>query len=64
MEEHIQESERISDKIREGSISDASSTRGSRMRDPTILAPEILAMLDKHEPEMSKQAKLLTEHLT
>jgi hypothetical protein len=34
------------------------------MQDPATLTPEILAMLDKHEPDKSKQAKLLTEHLT
>ena len=33
------------------------------MRDPISLTPEILAMLDKHEPDKAKQAKLLTEHL-
>ena len=33
------------------------------MRDPIQLTPEILAMLDRHEPDKSKQAKLLTEHL-
>ena len=33
------------------------------MRDPVILTPEILSMLDKHEPDKTKQAKLLTEHL-
>jgi len=39
------------DKVREGSISDASSSRGRRMRDPISLTPEILAMLDRHEPD-------------
>ena len=63
-EEHNHESERNNDKIGEGSISDASSTRGSKMRDPATLTPEILAMLDRHEPDKSKQAKILTEHLT
>ena len=33
------------DKVREGSISDASSSRGNRLRDPISLNPEILAML-------------------
>ena len=33
------------------------------MRDPISLTPEILAMLDMHELNKSKQAKLLTEHL-
>ena len=53
-EEHSQESGRISDKIREGSISDALSTRGSRMRDPATLTPGIMAMIDKHEPDKFK----------
>ena len=34
------------------------------MRDPISLTPEILAMLDKHEPDKTKQAKLLTKHLS
>ena len=33
------------------------------MRDPISLTPKIQAMLDRHEPDKSKQAKLLTEHL-
>ncbi len=33
------------------------------MRDPVILTPEILAMLARLEPDKTKQAKLLTEHL-
>jgi hypothetical protein len=33
------------------------------MRDPVTLTPEILSMLDRHEPDKSKQAKLLTDHL-
>ena len=33
------------------------------MRDPVALTPEILAMLERHEPEKAKHAKLLTEHL-
>lgn len=48
------------DRVREGSVSDASNSRGSRMRDPISLTPEILAMLDRHEPDKAKQAKLLT----
>ena len=58
-EEHIDEG-RGSDKVREGSASNVSSSRDSRMRDRVILTPEILAMLDMHEPEKAKQAKLLT----
>ena len=55
---------RNSDKVKEGSVSDANSSRGARARDPISLTPEILAMLDMHEPDKSKQAKLLTEHLS
>ncbi len=55
---------RGNDKVREGSVSDASSSRGCRMRDPWTLTTEILAMLDKHEPDKAKQVKLLTTHLT
>jgi hypothetical protein len=33
------------------------------MRDPVTITLEILSMLDKHEPDKSKQAKLLTKHL-
>jgi hypothetical protein len=32
------------------------------MRDPISLTPEMMAMLDKHEPDKAKQAKLLAEH--
>jgi hypothetical protein len=55
-EEHIQESTGNNDKDREGSISDANSSGGARMRDPINLTPAILAMLDMHEPDKSKQA--------
>ena len=34
------------------------------MRDPISLTPEILAMLERHEPDKAKQVKLLTEHLS
>ena len=61
-EEHIKEG-RDNDRGREGSVSDASSSKGSRMRDPMTLTPEILAMLDRHEKDKAKQAKLLTKHL-
>ncbi len=33
------------------------------MRDPVTLTLEILGILDRHEPDEAKQAKLLTEHL-
>ncbi len=36
---------------------------GSRMRDPISLTPEILAMLDRHEPDKAKHAKLTIENL-
>jgi hypothetical protein len=51
---------RGSDRVREGSVSYASSSRGSRMMDLVSLTPEILAMLDRPEPDKAKQAKLLT----
>ena len=44
------------DKVRESSISDASSSRGSRLRDSISLTPEILAMLERHELDNGKQA--------
>jgi hypothetical protein len=50
-------------KVREGSISDATSSMGIRLRDTISLTPEILAMMDMHEPDKDKQAQLLTEHL-
>jgi len=34
------------------------------MRDPVTLTPELLAMLERHEPDKAKQAKLLTKHLS
>jgi hypothetical protein len=63
-EEHNQEFAGNSDNVREGSISDARCSRGARIRDPISLTPEILAMMDRHEPDKSKHAKLLTEHLS
>jgi hypothetical protein len=48
------------DKAREGLVSNASSSRGNRMRDPMTLTPEILAILHMHEPDKAKQANLLT----
>jgi len=58
-----QESVQHNDNVREGSISDASTSRGNRLRDPISLAPKILAMMDRHEPAKGKQAQLLTKHL-
>ena len=52
-EEHNDEG-RGTDKVREGSTSDASNSRGSRMRDPMTLTPEMLAMMDKHELDKAK----------
>ena len=34
------------------------------MRDLISLTPEILVMLDRHEPDKTKHAKLLTKHLS
>ena len=39
-EEHNQNSARNNDKVREGSVSDASTSRVARMRDPISLTPE------------------------
>jgi hypothetical protein len=61
-EERIQGS-RDNDRVREG-YADANNSKGSCTRDPIYLPPEILAMLDMHEPDKTKQAKLLTEHLS
>jgi hypothetical protein len=62
MEEHSEEG-RGSDTIREGLVSNGSSSRGSRTRDRVTLTPEILAMLNRHEPDKAKTSKLLREHL-
>jgi len=61
-EEH-NEGGRGSDIVIEGSVLDASSSRCSRMRYPVTLTPEILAMLDRYEPDKATQVKLLTGHL-
>jgi hypothetical protein len=58
-------SETLSSGILRGvSVSVASSSRGSRGREPTPLTPEIPLLLDRLEPDKGKQAQLLTEHLT
>ena len=62
-EEHIEEGRGIG-KVREGLVSDASNSRGIRMRDPLTLTPEILAIMVRHEPDKAKHAKLLKEYLT
>jgi flagellar hook-basal body complex protein FliE len=54
----------LSSGILRGGSSTASSSRGSRGRDPIPLTPEILLLLDRLEPDKGKQARLLTEHLT
>ena len=50
--------------LKGGSVSTASSSRGSRGRDPIPLTPEIRLLLDRLEPDKRKQARLFTEHLT
>jgi len=50
--------------LRGGPPSAASSSRGSRGRDPISLTPEIVLLLNRLEPDKGKQARLLTEHLT
>ena len=52
-----------SDKVREASISDSTSSKMIRLRDRISLTLEILAMIDRHEPYKGKHAQLLTEHL-
>jgi hypothetical protein len=46
-----------------GASSSASSSKGSKGREPIPLTPEILLLLDRFEPDKGKQAHLLTEHL-
>jgi len=60
--EHIEDG-RGSDIVSVSLVSDASSSRGNRMRESMTLTPEILAMLDRHDPDKTKQSKLLTRHL-
>jgi len=50
--------------LRGGSASVASSSRGSRGREPIPLTPEILLLLDRLEPDKGRQTRLLSEHLT
>jgi hypothetical protein len=45
---------------RGGASSAASSSKGSRGREPIPLTPEILLLLDRLEPDKGKQALLLT----
>ena len=54
----------LSSGILKGGSTSASSSRGSRGREPVPLTPEILLLLDRLEPDNGKQAQLLTEHLT
>ena len=65
IESSDQGSEAFSSRIlKGGSASVASSSRGSRGREPIPLAPEILLLLDRLEVDKGKQARLLTKHLT
>jgi hypothetical protein len=43
------DSDKDRDKVRDGSVSDASSSKGSRKREPIPLTPEILLLLDSLE---------------
>jgi hypothetical protein len=54
----------LSSGILRGGSSSASSSRGSRGREPIPLTPEILHLLDRLELDKGKRARLLTEHLT
>ena len=51
-------------RVREGSISNASSSRGNKRREPISLTAQILQLLDRLEPDKGRQGKLFTEHLT
>ena len=51
------------DKVWEGSVSDASSSRGNKRREPIPLSAQILLLLDRLEPDKGRQGLLLTEHL-
>jgi len=64
LQEERNHGSRDNDKVKEGSVLDANNSRGSRMRDPISLTPEIMAMLDGHEPDKTKNAKLFREHLS
>jgi hypothetical protein len=58
-------SEALSSGIPRGVTSSAaSSSKGSRGRDPIPLTPVILLLLDRLEPDKGKQTRMLTEHLT
>jgi hypothetical protein len=50
--------------VREGLVSHASGSRGSKRREPIPLTTQILLVLDRLEPDKERQGKLLTEHLT
>ena len=63
-EHNIADSDRDRDKIREESVSDASSSKGSRKSDSIPLTPKIMLLLDRLEPDKGRQAKLLTDHVT
>ena len=52
------------DKVREGSVCDASGSRGSMRREPIPLSNHILLLLDILEPDKGRQGQLLKEHLT
>ncbi len=59
--------DRDSDILSFGSLSGAntatSGSKSSRGRDPIPLTPEILHLLDRLEPDKSKQARLLIDRL-
>ena len=52
------------DWVREGSVSDASRSRGNWRREPIPLTTQILLLLDRLGPDKGRQGKFLTEHLT
>ncbi len=63
-EPNIASSDMDRDKVREGPVSDASSSKGNKKREPIPLTPKIQLLLDRLEPVKGRQAKFRTEHLT
>ncbi len=55
-EEYIQESWRGSDTVRDGLMLDALNSRGIKLRDQVALTPEILSILNKHDPDKDKKS--------
>ena len=56
--------EKLSFGLVSGANTTTSGSMGSRGRDPIPLAPKILHLLDRLEPDKGKQARMLTDHPT